>query len=408
MIYTYGVSLPGTYHIKHDIVCQDSFMIIQLGKEISIAAVADGLGSAEHSDIGSKIAVTVTTEHCRQYIATAKKASDILDIIRAAFFAAQKAIEKEAAKQDHAIEHYDTTLTLAVLIRDTLYYGHSGDSGIIALTTQGRYEPVTKQQRDPEGRVFPLFFTDKWEFGRYSEKVSGVLMATDGMLETFFPIYIKNDPVSNIHVSLAQFFMDKKSLRIDEVGQKAVEARMKEYMEAIPDEKVNDDKTIVVLINPSIRTKRQGKEYYQEPDWAELKRKHDEAWRREAYPGLFKDAKSPADPAPTSVSMDTSTPATTEPSATQPPHKSKARKALYAVVPIFVVLAATFVWIYAATSPEEYDGNGYHTSQAAEPPPTPATQQTDEYEDYENDINPDEASEYAPEQEHIEERDDQA
>jgi len=279
MIYSYGVSLPGTYHIKNNIVCQDSFKIVECDKDMAIAVVADGLGSAKYADIGSKIAADVSAEYCRENITPATKSPQILNSIKASFTAAYRAIEHEAKEKEHPIEHYDTTLTLAVLIRDTLYYGHSGDSGILALTTKGRYETVTKQQRDNEGRVFPLFFTDKWEFAQYSEKVSGVLLATDGIFETFFPIYIKNDPI-NIHITLARFFMDKNQ----------TQAHITSFMENIPHEQVNDDKTVAVLINTSIKTKRQPKAYYQEPDWAELKRKYDEAWRREAYPGLYKDS----------------------------------------------------------------------------------------------------------------------
>ena len=148
------------------------------------------------------------------------------------------------------------------------------------------YEQVTRQQRDDQGRVFPLFFSDKWEFAEYEHKVSAVLLATDGMLETFFPMYIKNDPVS-IHISLAQFFMDYRSLRIVKLGPEAVQTHITEFMENIPDEQVNDDKTIAVLINTSVKTKKQPKKYYQEPDWAALKRKHDDEWKRAAYPGLF-------------------------------------------------------------------------------------------------------------------------
>ena len=275
MIYGYGVSLSGTYHIKNGVVCQDSHKIINRGNNIVIAAVADGLGSAEYSDEGSKIAVNVSTEHCAKYIASGTNARQILDIIRASFNAAFKTIEKEALSKDRAQDLYDTTLSLAVMIDDTLYYGHSWDSGIIALTTQGRYEQVTTQQRDQEGRVFPLFFADHWEFAVYEKKVSSVLLATDGMLETFYPIYIKNEPV-NIHVSLAGFFMDNRNLNIGRLGKEAVQTRIKKYMESIPDEQVNDDKTIVALINTSVKTRRQPDEYYQEPDWAALKSKFEE------------------------------------------------------------------------------------------------------------------------------------
>ena len=300
MIYAYGVSLPGTYNIKNDIVCQDSHRIIHCSNDMAIAAVADGVGSAKYSDVGSQIAVHVSTEHCRQYITAKSEEQQILAIMRAAFAAAFRTIEKEAAAKERPVDLYDTTLTLAVLIRDVLYYGHSGDSGMIALAASGYYEQVTVQQRDSEGRVFPLFFTDKWEFARYKNKVASVLLATDGMLETFFPIYIKNDPV-NIHVSLAQFFMDNRALRIDKTGQQSVQARMSEILEKIPDEQVNDDKTIAVLINTSVKTKQLPKEYYQEPDWAALKEKYDEAWKRAAYPSLYKSKQNTAETALTAA-----------------------------------------------------------------------------------------------------------
>ena len=287
MIYSYGVSLPGTYHKKKNIACQDSHKIISCGRHMAIAVVADGLGSAEHADIGAEMAVTVAADYCHEHLTPKDGASQIKDTIRDSFYAALNAIEKTSAEKGHSIEQYDTTLTLAVLIRDTLYYGHSGDGGMIALTTKGDYEAVTTQQRDPEGRVFPLFFSDQWKFGQYGKKVSSVLLATDGMFEPFFPLYIKNEPVK-IHVVLAQFFMDNRSLNIGKMGQRSVCTRISAFMESIPDEQVNDDKTVAVLINTAIKTRRQPKAYYKEPDWAELKKKYDDEWRKAAYPGLYK------------------------------------------------------------------------------------------------------------------------
>jgi serine/threonine protein phosphatase PrpC len=193
--------------------------------------------------------------------------------------------------QGHSIDQYDTTLSLAVFINDTLYYGHSGDSGIVALTTEGLYEKVTEQQRDDDNRVFPLFFEDKWVFGRFDRKVCSIFLATDGMLETLFPFLIRNESVK-IHVNLAQFFMDNRSLCIDKEGESAVKGRIEEFIRNIPDEQVNDDKTVVVLISSSIEPKSQPNDYYKEPDWAELKRRRDEEWKREAYPHLFKNAKT--------------------------------------------------------------------------------------------------------------------
>ena len=288
MVYAYGVSLPGTYHIKNDIVCQDSHEILLLNKQAGITAVADGLGSAAFSDVASNIAASTAVAFCRQRLVSVKKIKEVPEMLKAAFLAAHRAVEKEAADKNHDLAQYDTTLSLAFLLQDTLFYGHSGDSGIIALTTSGRYEAVTQQQRDEQGRVFPLFFTDKWVFGQYKEKVSAVLLATDGILETFFPLYIRKEPV-NIHVSLARFFMDNQELSVKTRTRAEVEADITAFLTAIPDEQVNDDKTVAVMINTAIKSNRQPDAYYTEPDWEALKKKHDEAWRRAAYPGMFKD-----------------------------------------------------------------------------------------------------------------------
>jgi hypothetical protein len=284
--------MQGTYHVKNDIPCQDYHHIVKCGEGLCVAAVADGLGSAEHSDVASRIAATLSVNYCAERITQATGADAILGLIKESFAIAQNSIEKEAQANSHSINEYDTTLSLAVLRGDTLYYGHSGDSGIIALTVEGLYEKVTEQQRDEDDRVFPLFFKDKWIFGQHGKKVCSVLLATDGMLETFFPFYIKDAPI-NIHVILARFFMDNRAIRINEAGEDKVKAQMEDFILNIPDEQVNDDKTIAVLVNASIESSLQPDDYYAEPDWTELKRKHDEQWKRLAYPHLFKE--KPAD-----------------------------------------------------------------------------------------------------------------
>ena len=56
MIYYYGVTQQGTYHIEHDLVCQDAHYCKVINDHFAIAAVADGLGSEKYSDVASKIA----------------------------------------------------------------------------------------------------------------------------------------------------------------------------------------------------------------------------------------------------------------------------------------------------------------------------------------------------------------
>lgn len=297
MIYAYGVTQQGTYHVKKGIVCQDAHRIIKCGDSCAVAAVADGLGSEDHSDIAAKLAVTTAAEYCAARAASGGTDEETLCVLRDAFALAQKTIEQAAADNGHDLDQYDTTLSLAVLRCGKLYYGQSGDSGIVALTAEGLYKKVTEQQRDGEGRVFPLYFgEEKWEFGVFPEPVASVLLATDGMLETLFPVYIRSEPVS-IYVALARYLMDAGSLRIAETGEDAVRQKIEGFIAGIPDEQVNDDKTVVVLVDPDVEAGSQPPEYYAEPDWTELKRRFQETWRQAAYPHLYGEAAcGPSEP----------------------------------------------------------------------------------------------------------------
>ena len=297
MIYAYGITQQGTYHVKHYLVCQDAHNIIKCNDSYVIAAVADGLGSEEHSDIASQMAAKISTEYCAENIKEELSDEQILDIIRDSFALAQSKIEQAASDNSHDLDQYDTTLSLAVFKGDALYYGQSGDSGIVTLTEDGLYKKVVEQQRDEEGRVFPLYFgDDKWVFGKFPEPVVSVFLATDGMFETLFPVYIRNEPV-NIYVALARYFMGPDSLHIEESGETYVKEKVAEFMSSIPDAQVNDDKTVVVLVNPDHEMKMQALEYYAEPNWDELRQRYEEAWKRAAYPHLFKNEDETIDKA---------------------------------------------------------------------------------------------------------------
>lgn len=53
---TYGYSIQGKSHIQRGVVCQDSSKVQRLRANVYMGIVADGVGSAVHSDIGSKMA----------------------------------------------------------------------------------------------------------------------------------------------------------------------------------------------------------------------------------------------------------------------------------------------------------------------------------------------------------------
>lgn len=286
MIYHYGITQQGTYHVKNNLVCQDAHNFKRINDDFAIAAVADGLGSESHSDIASKTAVQESIDYCLNNLTGNEDKNKILDIIKESFLVSLNSINKIASEKGDNPDQYDTTLVVAVYLNGNVYYGNAGDSGIVILNEDGTYEKLTEQQRDEDGHVFPLCFgEEKWAFGS-KDKVASVLMATDGIYETLFPFLLKGTD-NPIYVTLAHYLMSEESLNFNKLQEKDVQQKLEQFISNIPDSQVNDDKTILVMVNSNITPKKLGDDYYKSPDWTELKKKRDEEYRKLAYPHLY-------------------------------------------------------------------------------------------------------------------------
>ena len=166
MLYHYGITQTGGYHLANGTVCQDAHDYRKLGDRLAIAAVADGVGSEEHSDIASKTAVQTAITHCAERISTDTPENEILGVLEESFEKALAAVNETAKRNGHSEDQYDTTLVLAVYREGRVWFGVSGDSGIIVQKSDGSYEALAEMRRDEDGCVFPLAFgKDMWEFG---------------------------------------------------------------------------------------------------------------------------------------------------------------------------------------------------------------------------------------------------
>lgn len=288
MIYYYGVTQQGTYHIEHDIVCQDAHYCKVVNDHYAVAAVADGLGSEKYSDVASKIASEKAVLYCIENVKETDDEDVILAVIKKSFAVALEEIYKAAHDANQDRDQYDTTLSLVVYLNQTVYFGNAGDSGIVVLNKNGTYEAITEQQRDENNYVFPLCFgEEKWVFGKKTE-VASVLLATDGLFETLFPFLLQNEQVK-IYVSLAHYLMNEECLNFQKEGAETVQKKIESFVSNISGKQVNDDKTLLLLLDTAVVAEKMPEEYYATPNWSELKRKHDEAFRRAAYPHLYKD-----------------------------------------------------------------------------------------------------------------------
>ena len=334
----YGFSIQGKSHIDKENVCQDSNKTGRLRAGYYFGAVADGVGSAPHSDIGSKLAVEKLYEYCDKNIKKGMDQMDVEDVLCAGYEYAMETIQKYADSHDKKIENYDTTLSAVIYNGKKIIYAHAGDGGIIVRQTNGIVKPVTKRQKGADGTsVIPLRAGEhSWEIGTYSGNVAAVLLVTDGMLDGVFQPTLLNLPSStmelargdfsqdNVYIAAAEFFMNPyavyKNPKIKgaesflhtflegnllpkdqdaflqcmdaaytklfnkKTSREICESLKEVYFVVGAVKNVKDDKSVVCLINETIEVVPQDKKYYLEPDWV---------WLQECYEALLYGKEPP-------------------------------------------------------------------------------------------------------------------
>lgn len=334
MIITYGISQTGKSHLVRNIECQDFHRIEQLQNGWIVAAVADGVGSASNSAIGARVAVNTVVDFCKLFMPFDYNTEAIIAMLKTAYYHAMKMIIKESVKNDKPIASYDTTLHTVIYDGHRVIYGHSGDGGIIGLTTFGDYIAITEPQKDQDCvAVMPLRAGySHWQFSEYNEDLVSVILVTDGMLETICNYLLKKENKHQVYLPLGSFFadpngFDESDSSIDEAKKEIMDFVIAEndydpdrfyhrlekiYSKHISDakevktiienlkhngfpvgmmQKEQDDKTIVCLINKEMALDNKEPAFYAEVDWKSLQ----DALDRKLYPYLYESELSERD-----------------------------------------------------------------------------------------------------------------
>ena len=220
MIIDFGISTVGKSHIKKGTCCQDSHYIKTMQNGWVIAAVADGVGSAKNSHIGSKIAAETVVEFCDECMPWDFNIISIKSMMRTAYNYAFKQILRESQQSGEPIESYDTTLSMVIYDGQRIIYGHSGDGAIFGLTTFGDYVEITRPQKSADGvSVIPLRggYT-QWVIDTYEEDLSAVLLMTDGMLETLCHYLLRDHEkkTNRAYIPLMTYFADPNGFDVDD------------------------------------------------------------------------------------------------------------------------------------------------------------------------------------------------
>lgn len=263
-----GVTKRGVAHRCYGTRCQDAHMIRRVkqvaiwkdggkrdrllpGKEYVVAAVADGLGSEAHSDIGANAAVNTAVSTMCELIGTwcatgdSALAISMPRFLEQAMIKANNAVVKKAASMELPANEFDATLAIAVYDGEQLFYGSAGDSGVIAKTDAG-FELLTRPSRVGEAGTYPLYCREEWEISACGH-VRGFLLATDGLLELLVPEF-NNE---NLNEKAVHLFMGAghKPVSASDIDA-ALEKRVENVVHRIQGNRYTyDDATVVVALD---------------------------------------------------------------------------------------------------------------------------------------------------------------
>ncbi len=327
----YNISEQGTSHKESEIVCQDYSKSERLNNNWYFGAIADGVGSAIYSNIGSQNAVEAAFDFFKTRITENDSYEEIISLLKLCYRYSLDTVFKVSQKMEKPISEFDTTLDVVLYNGEKLLWGHSGDGGIIGEKNDGTFYSITSRQKGSDSvSVIPLRGGEEtWEFGM-EENIASVLMVTDGMLDGLFIPVLLNIPLNkkeldnnsfkknNVYVSAAIFFMNpyssykcaeanysdnlikqfvKNGTNVNdqklflaclknaynnifkpEIADKIIQECDKYYNFISGLNEITDDKTVLCIMNDNKRIISDNINYYREPDWE---------WRTNLYNALL-------------------------------------------------------------------------------------------------------------------------
>lgn len=275
MLGFYNLSIQGTSHAAVDKVCQDAGDIIKLKNGWIAAVIADGVGSAEYSEIGSSVAVKSIIDYINNLDLKEWSIDELCETLKNAYKNTLNIIFKIAEEVGNPIKDYDTTLTTAIYNGHQIVYGHVGDGGIITLSDNGEYSQLTMVQKGEEFNcVEPLRSEELWEFGFSEDNICAFSMFTDGIYDVVCPWLLANE-TQKVYVNYIRLFMDMNIINTetDEDFEK-LKVNAERFLTSDFNSNITDDKTVAVVVNTDIIPQLQSEEYYAEPDWDSLQEEH--------------------------------------------------------------------------------------------------------------------------------------
>lgn len=188
-------SVTGAGHLQADQGCQDYTCFLtmpRLAPDTIIAAAADGLGSAAHSSLGSRIAAQAACAHASHILWQQRRHHADPDALESALnhaiLNARTSLEKASRTKRIPLPELATTITLLIHTSNTLAAIQIGDGAAVVSTTEDEYHALLKPDRGEYANETAALTQRrslqqaKLAIARPHQPVSTIALTTDGLV----------------------------------------------------------------------------------------------------------------------------------------------------------------------------------------------------------------------------------
>ncbi len=144
---TAGIAAQGTSHIKKNMPCQDA-VAAYVKNGVSVIALADGAGSASHSDQGANL---VATQICKYLVSNFNKiykTEEVSDITTEIVEYLNKKLVTLSKKLNCELKDLSSTLQFVVIKEDKqCIIGHIGDGCIVGSDDQEEWRIISSEAK---------------------------------------------------------------------------------------------------------------------------------------------------------------------------------------------------------------------------------------------------------------------
>lgn len=182
-----GASVSGASHRRKGTACQDAHRWKEVGRDVLVVAVADGAGSATHSDSGAAVAADCAVDIAALHLRDARPLGedDWYLLLQTIMRSARDRVLAEAVALKQSPNELATTLLVGVVAGDLVAAGQIGDGAVVIRKRDHSFQAITR----PTGQEYvneTTFLTSdcfqqQLQLIVHEVPVTGLCLFTDGL-----------------------------------------------------------------------------------------------------------------------------------------------------------------------------------------------------------------------------------